>query len=163
MDGLGMTGRRMVFWGSVGLLIWSSWELALRVDAMIKPIQMFVRMAYGEKIPFQNALSYVNWTIFEIPSFLIFCSALSIYSLFVRKRLWAQMPLPILCALAGFYSFGQTSLLGVNLWQKLKLIPFILIFVGSVIGLVFSAKNHQRSQKTPKAPPRAPYDPFHRR
>lgn len=149
-------GRRMLFWGALFLILWAAWELLIRIDAMIKPIRMFIRMAIGERIPLERVLNnYVDWSILEVPFFLLGCVVLGLLAFLNRKRALMGFALIPLSVLAMYYSSGKTALLAPSFWQMLKLLPLLMVAAGSLIGLIFHFVIRARKKKArPTAAPK---------
>ncbi len=150
MAALREAGRRMLFWGAFLLIVWAAYELFIRVDAMIKPVGMFIRMAIGERVPLDRVLrEYVDWSILEVPLFLLGCVVLGLFALMTRKKALMGFAVIALSIVVAFYSMGKTSLLSPSIWQKLKLLPLVLIMAGSTIGLVFHFLLKRRKKVAP--------------
>ncbi len=158
------TGRRMLFWGAVIILIWAAYELYIRVDAMARPLGMFFKMWTGEKVPFSRALTYVDWGILEIPFYLLLCVFLGAFSVVLRRKPALWVTLLFVAPGFAFYSLGVKNVLMPNLWQMIKLLPLLLLFVGSLLSLIAFMVLSQKQKKRPPRPGTGnspvPYDPF---
>ncbi|NLW20065.1 MAG: hypothetical protein GXY84_01635 [Clostridiales bacterium] len=158
---LQMTGRRMVFWGALALLAWAGYELAIRFEEAVTWLTPVYSLVADGKISLMDYLSRVPWARLRTHLFLLVCLLFALYALLARRGLIsALIALPIAVLLALF-SLGSTPLMGASLWQKLKLIPLVLIALGS--GLVFVGALGKKKQKGGgiSAPPRRqPYNPF---
>lgn len=157
-------GKRMLFWGALILIMWAAYELYIRVDAMIRPLGMFFRMWIGEKIPFERAITYIDWKILEIPGYLALCVLLGLYVLLGRKKTATWVVGMVLSVAFAVFSVGMTALLAPNFWQMLKLTPLVLIFLGSLLSLIahFSLKKKQKVRALTPGTAKNPvsYDPF---
>lgn len=158
------TGRRMLFWGAMLLLIWAAYELYIRVDAMARPLGMFFKMWMGEKIPFNRAVTYIDWGILETPFYLLLCVTMGTISLLLRRKPFLWVMLLLLAPGFAFYAFGVKNVLMPSLWQMMKMLPLLLLLIGSLLSLI---AHISFSQKQKKHPPRSgtgshpiPYDPF---
>lgn len=158
------TGRRTLFWGAVIILIWAAYELYIRVDAMARPLGMFFKMWAGEKIPFNRAITYVDWGILEIPFYLMLCVLLGAVSIVFRRKPAMWVMLLFVAPGFAFYSFGVKNVLMPNIWQMIKLLPLLLLFSGSVLSLIAFILFTQKKKKHPPRPGTdispVPYDPF---
>lgn len=158
------TGRRMLFWGAVIILAWAAYELYIRVDAMIRPLGMFFRMWAGEKIPFERAITYIDWGILEIPFYLLLCVLLGLFSIIFRRKPALWVILLFLVPGFAFYFFGVKTVLMPSLWQVIKLLPLLLMFLGSLLSLIaFFLWDKRQSKNSPRPGTdgnRLPYDPF---
>ena len=157
-------GRRLLFWGALILVLWAAYELFVRVDAMAIPLNMFFRMWVGEKVPFSRAVTYLDWRILKAPGLLALCILLGIIALTTRKRSKMGLLIIPLCILMGFMLVGERGLVSPNIWQTLKLLPLIMMALGSLFSLIFHFAFLSRQKKrgnTPGTGPGAPtYDPF---
>lgn len=149
MQKVGETGKSLLTWGALALIVWAGWELAIRVDAMAGPLTMFYDMAVGEKIGFFTALKYVKWEILAVPGYLLGCVILGILAIRSGRRYYLSYAVIPLALLAGVYATRVKDILGINLWQKLKLIPLLMIIVGSVLNIAL----HQYIRKVQKERP----------
>ena len=146
MERLSVSGKRMLFWGALSLMIWAAWELSIRVDAMSRPIAMYVRMAQGENIGFFRALTYVDWVILQTPGFMLGMIVLGLLAFRSRsKPTWGFVTIP-LCVAAALYTVGARALFSGNLWHLIKLLPLVLITLGSAINLLVRRKVRARYQ-----------------
>lgn len=155
-------GRRMVFFGALALLAWSVYELSIRVEEMtiwLTPVFSLVREG---KLGFFDYFSRVPWHRLTTHLFLLVCALFSLAALFTRKRLLPLLFYVPIAILLIVFSLGSTPLMGANLWQKLKMLPLVLIGLGS--ALVFAASlvgSKQKKAAGPQPPPAPkPYDPF---
>ena len=155
MQKLGETGKGLLIWGALALIVWAGWELSIRVDAMTGPLTMFYDMAVGEKIGFFTALKYVKWEILAVPGFLAGCVILGLLAMRSGRKPWLSYAVIPLAALAAVYAAQVPSLLGINLWQKLKLIPLALILAGSVLNITLHQYIRQRQKQHPGTTGRA--------
>ncbi len=101
---------------SVGLMVISAWELAVRLDAMKKPLDMFFRLAEGEGIPLIRVMHYFEWDMLEPLLWLAGCILVSLVNLFVcRRPLGSMIMLPFCAALAVYGLIRKSSALP-DLW-----------------------------------------------
>ena len=148
MERLSEAAKRMLFWGALSLVVWAAWELSVRIDAMSRPIGMYVNMAVGERIGFFRALSYVDWKILETPGFLLGMVVLGLLSLRSRRRAGLSLLVVPLCVAAALYTVGAKALFSGNLWHMIKLLPLLLIVLGSVLNLVVYRRVRDRYRGT---------------
>lgn len=161
MTSLAQTGRRMVFWGALLLLAWAVYELAIRLEEMITWLTPVYKLVQQGKITFMDYLRGLDWLRLQTHLFLLLCSLFSIFALLARKGLIASIIAIPIALLLLILSLGSTNLMSINLWQKLKLIPLMLIGTGSVLKLVSGLRKKQAQPQQPSQPPPAqPYDPF---
>ncbi len=137
METLQAAGRRMLFWGALFLVIWAGYELSTRVDAMSRPLVMYYNMAVGEKIGLSAALKYVDWEILRVPGFLLGMILLGILALRSRRRPFMAYLLIPLCVAAALYTVGARTLFSPDLWSMIKLLPLLLVALGSLLNLIF--------------------------
>ena len=144
MERLSEAGKRMLFWGALLLVGWAAYELSIRIDAMSRPLAMYYNMAVGEKIGLWKALSYVDWRILETPGFMLGMIILGLLALRSRRRAWLAVIIIPLCVGSALYTVGAKALFSGNLWHLIKLLPLLLITIGSVINLLLHRKVRQR-------------------
>ncbi|HSK67888.1 MAG TPA: hypothetical protein VLA21_01360 [Candidatus Limnocylindria bacterium] len=165
MKALEGAGRRMVFWGGVALILWAAYEFAVMFNAMFGLIRTIFEISRDAQYPLSAALSTMfrnSGTEFLTLLFLLGCVALGAFALLTRGRPVAGFVTAALCALAILYVLGHTPLMRVNLLQKLKLLPFVLVGAGSVLTAVPALRERRARRKGPPGgpPPTRPYDPF---
>lgn len=162
MNALSLRGRQMVFWGAILLFGWAIYELSIRFDEMLIWLSPVYSLVRDGKITWLDYLQRINWARLQTHLFLLVCALFALYALIARKNLIAcVIALPIAVLLAIF-SLGSTPLLSFSIWQKLKLIPLVLIAFGSLLRLIGNA---QRKKKKPVSAneqfaKQQPYDPF---
>lgn len=162
MDALSLRGRQMVFWGALLLLGWAVYELSIRFEEMLTWLSPVYSLVRDGKITWMDYLNRVNWSRLRTHLFLIVCIIFALFALLARKSpILAIVHIPI-AILLGIFSLGSTRLMDTNLWQKLKLIPLVLVAVGSALKVAGSYKKKKAqpgsSEEQPTKPP--PYDPF---
>ncbi len=164
MRTLETAGRRMVFWGAVGLMAWAVYELSIRFEEMVTWLSPVYSLVQAGKISLWDYFSRVDWARLTTHLFLLVCVLLGLYALLVRAR-----PIPILLAvpasiLMAVLFLGSTNIMQASLWQKLKLIPLALIALGGLICFACAyrgGRGSRRKQVQAGAPaPRRQYDPF---
>lgn len=157
-------GRKMIFWGALILAVWAGYELYIRIDAMAKPLAMFFKMWAGEKVPFARAVTYVDFSILEIPLYLALCAALGILSLALRKKPWLWGMLVLLSPAFAVYSVGVKAVLMPSVWDLIKLLPLLLLLLGSLLSLAAHAliRRSRKARPLPEGTQKQPvaYDPF---
>ncbi|MDI9520146.1 MAG: hypothetical protein QM308_03195 [Bacillota bacterium] len=161
MNTLSFKGRQMVFWGAVLLFGWAVYELSVRFDEMLIWLAPVNSLVQDGKISWLDYLQRVNWGKLQTHLFLLVCAIFSLYALLVRKnRIMILLNVPIAILLVVF-SLGRTPLLSASIWQKLKLIPLVLIIFGSGL-MVFANIQKKRAPKTENGGSvrRQHYDPF---
>jgi len=140
---------RALFWDALALLVLSCFELFTRLDAMWGPLKMFVNMAVGERIPLQRAVSYVDFSIFYLPFYMLLCALLALWTLFSRRTrracAWMLLPCAALTA-AGFLL--RLTLFG-ELVRTLKLLPLALMTALCLAHLIFRPVRPRRQQPAP--------------
>lgn len=168
MTYLERSGRRLVFWGSIILMGWALYEFVVMFTAMRGLIVSIFEISADAQYPISKAISIMlknSGKEFLTLLFLLVCILFGLYALLSRKRpvlSFVTIPVSILLAI---YALGLSPLMGINLLQKLKMIPFVLIALGAGICFVFAIKHRQsrRNQtQQPKGPlpQHQPYDPF---
>lgn len=129
-------GKRLIFWGALIMTCWAGYELYIRLDAMSKPLGMFIAMWRGEQIPLPRAMMYVDWTILRIPGYLATCVLAGLWGLLFHRRKttpWLMLLFSIGLALWG----GQVqALLLPSLWDLVKMLPLLLILFGAVFSIL---------------------------
>lgn len=161
MDTLSATGRRMVFWGALLLLGWAVYELAIRIEEMTIWLQPVIRLAQQGKITLLDYFRLVDWKRLRTHVFLLACILFALYALLARKSAIAGLIAIPLAVLLAVFSLGSTKLMAANLWQKLKLVPLLLIGLGSLLRFI-DAMTRKKRRKQEAAQPhlQQPYDPF---
>ena len=101
---------RALFWDSLVLLLLSCFELFIRLDAMWGPLKMFILMAVGEAIPLVKVFTYVDFTVFYAPLYMLGCVVLSLWTLCSRRtrRVCLMMLLPAAALTAAGFLLKQT-------------------------------------------------------
>lgn len=162
MNTLANTGRRMVFWGALLLIGWAVYELAIRFEEMVTWLSPVYSLVADGKITLWDYFSRVDWSRLRTHIFLLVCAVFALYALLARKGVIAGLITVPLAVLLAIFSLGSTPLMNTNFWQKLKLIPLLLIACGN--SLRFIASLQRKKAKTPPAqgqpPVRQHYDPF---
>ena len=112
-------GKRLIFWGALILAAWAGYELYIRLDAMAIPLGMFFSMWKGENIPFHRAITYVDWRVLDIPLYLSLCVVAGLWGLLQRipGKLAQSLVLP-------------------SLWEMVKLLPLLLMFLGALCAII---------------------------
>jgi hypothetical protein len=162
MEGI---GRRMAFWGSLALIAWAGYEFAVMFSAMFGLIKSIFEISRDAQYPLSAALNTMfrnSGTQFVTLLFLLLCVLLGLFALFTRGRPFAGAVSFLLCALGALYVLGRTPLMSANLLQKLKLLPFILVGLESLLTAVAGFMERRGRRKGPPGgpPPTRPYDPF---
>ncbi len=120
---------------SVGLLMISAWELAVRLDAMKKPLDMFFRLAEGEGIPLWRVMQYFEWDMLEPILWLIGCMLVSLINLFVcRRPLGAMVMLPF-CAVLAVYGLIRESSALPDVWFLAQPALLLAIVAFGIVNL----------------------------
>ena len=161
---LELSGRRMVFWGALLLIGWAVYELSIRFEEMVTWLSPVYSLVRDGRITIWDYFSRVNWARLRTHLFLLACVLLGLYAFFARSRPILSLISVPLAILMGVLFLGSTNIMQANLWQKLKLIPLVLIALGGLIGFVCACRgSHPQGRKKgqPGPPPSArPYDPF---
>ena len=118
---------RAIFWDALILLALSCYELFTRLDAMWGPLKMFVNMAVGEGIPASRAVTYVDFTIFYTPLYMLGCALLALWARLSQRtrRVCAMMLLP--AALLTVIGFALRLTLFGELLRTLKMLPLVFL------------------------------------
>lgn len=158
------TGKKLLFWGALLMIGWAAYELYIRVDAMIRPLGMFFRMWIGEKIPFDRAVTYIDWKILEIPGYLALCVLLGLTAMLGRRKPLVWVLTMLLSVAFAVFSVGFSALLAPTFWQLLKLLPLVLLFLGAGLSLIahISLRKKRKEQGAVPGTGKNPvgYDPF---
>ena len=128
--------RRLKLLGGVALIAWPLYELYIRIDAMAGPLRMFFDMAIGEKVPVCRVISYIDWSIFRAPLYLVCCVALGALAIGLRKKRAASLWLLIGCAGLGVYGYLREGFFVLRTVRALEAVPFIVVGLGSILHLV---------------------------
>ncbi|NLX82559.1 MAG: hypothetical protein GXZ04_01885 [Clostridiales bacterium] len=161
MNTLQQTGRRMVFWGALFLLAWAVYELSIRFDEMLIWVSPVYKLVQDGKITIIDYLSRLPWQKLHTHAFLLLCALFSLYALVARRGLIAGIISIPVAVLLIIFSLGSTNLLGANLWQKLKMLPLVLIGAGNILKVISSTRKPKAEPDVPgEAPQTVPYDPF---
>ncbi|NLG57809.1 MAG: hypothetical protein GX540_05300 [Clostridiales bacterium] len=163
MKALETAGRRMVFWGALLLIGWAVYELSIRFEEMVIWLSPVFSLAREGRITLWDYFSRVPWVRLTTHLFLFGCLLLGLYALLVRRRTILVLITVPLAILLGVLFLGSTSLMTANLWQKLKLIPLVLVAAGGFFCFISAAYSAgpKKGPKGQKAPlPTRHYDPF---
>ncbi len=152
----------MLFLGAAALILISGYELIIRIDAMIRPVSMFINMWIGEHIAFSRAISYVDWNMFERPAYLLMCVVIGIVSITGRKKRSVWIISAILSTLAFVLSSKAPALLFPGFFNMILSTSLIVLFAGSLISFIanlyfqrkMKPKNIQNNEYS------VHYDPF---
>ncbi|MBQ9301436.1 MAG: hypothetical protein IJ214_13105 [Clostridia bacterium] len=134
---------RALFWDALILLALSCFELFTRLDAMWGPLKMFVNMAIGESVPLSRAVTYVDFTIFHTPLYMLGCAALALWTLLSRRtrRVCAMLILPAAALTAVGFALRLT-LFG-ELTRTLKMLPLVILLALCVLHVIFRPARRQ--------------------
>ena len=161
MDTIRTTGRRMAFWGALLLLAWAVYELAIRLEEMVTWLSPVYSLVQQGKITFLDYLRELNWLRLQTHLFLVLCAIFAIFALLARKGIITAILAIPMAILLIIFSLGSTNLMSLNLWQKLKLIPLVLIGAGSMLRALGGLVRKKQEQHLPTQPHQPqPYDPF---
>jgi hypothetical protein len=131
----GKPGDRLVFWGSLLLLVWALYELSVRLEAAWPPLKMFIDMAIGERIPLPRVMRYVDFSIFTMPLYLLGCVLLGALSFVFRKRPFAAVVFVPLAITAIFVGTQIDGLFSIGLLKAVKAIPPALVTAGYITNI----------------------------
>lgn len=131
-------GRRMLFWGALLLIVWAGYELSVRWDTITKANVTVSMMANDLRASWWDVLfKYKYIEVLKVPALLAACVLLGLFALLLRNRPLAGFVLIPACLLLAWLSVDAKAFFNRSLWQMLKLLPLLLITLGSVINLVF--------------------------
>lgn len=155
-------GRQMVFWGALALLAWAVYELAIRYEEMVTWLSPVYSLVADGKITWMDYLRRVQWARLRTHLFLLVCAVFALYALLARKSVIAALIAIPIAVLLALFSLGSTPLMAASLWQKLKLIPLVLIAAGSAVVFIAGIQKKKNGQGPGKhQPPKPqPYNPF---
>ncbi len=158
-------GRRMAFWGSLALIAWAAYEFTVMFTAMFGLIKSIFEITRDAQYPLSAALNTMmrnSGPQFVTLGFLLGCLLLGVFALFTRGRFVPGIITFVLCVAGILYVLGRTPLMSANWLQKLKLLPFVLVGLGSVFTVIVSGRGRRLRRRTPPGGPPAgrPYDPF---
>ncbi len=143
--------RRYLLYTAIIAILISAYELSTRIDAMWAPLKMFWNMAVGEKIPLSRAVKYVDWSILEVPLYLVAGIGLGLCALWARRtvRGCALMILPSLALCVLGFMLPLTTLGG---WvQPVRMLPMMLLCVLCILCVIAGLAHRPHG---PDAPPR---------
>lgn len=124
-------GDKFTVLSSLVLLVISTWEASVRLDAMYKPLKMFFDMAIGEHIPLSSVISYVDISMLEAPLWLLGCTLAALITIFfVRRPAGSAVTLPLSIVL-GVYGLLRESTFLTGIWRLVQ--PALLLFIAFVI------------------------------
>lgn len=150
-----LLAKRLLFGSGLALMIWPAWELSVRMDAMAGPLGMFWRMAVGEGIPLARVWSYIDWSIFATPAFLLQCALLGLFTFGLRGRgygcLWLA-PVALLLGLHGLWRREFFSLAPVRIAEAL---PFAGVLLGCGAHLAANIAQRRQERIAPRQHPKA--------
>lgn len=153
-------GRRLVFWGSLGLILASGFDFCIRFDMLWWTLSGLYNLCTAEGIPFFRALSYFDADMLRRLSLLFNTAGLGVFSLLLRNRPRAGFALIPLAIALGVYSFFQTGFIlpaipGVA--HLLQWVPMAVIVVGCSINLgQFYAQRRKERLENENRPARQP-------
>ena len=162
MKTLAISGRRMAFWGALLLMGWAIYELSIRFEEMVTWLTPVYTLVQDGKITLWDYFSRVNWARLRTHLFLAICVLLGLYALLTRSRpILSLLSVPAAILMAVFF-LGSTNIMQANFWQKLKLIPLVLIALGGLLSFLSALGNGKgKKQQVPVYSPRPRhYDPF---
>ena len=142
-----LAARLMALCG-LALIAWPAWELCVRIDAMIGPLRMFVRMAVGEGVDLWRAAAYVDWAIFAAPALL--CVYIAFGTVCIARRRRGGAPLCLLALAMGLHMFYREAFFLPQAVRMLQLLPFAGACVGCALNMLVCVKE----RRAPKRPPR---------
>ena len=148
MSQLREAGKKMVFWGAMLLFLWAGYELSVRWDTLSKSTHTVYLMAKELKASLFDVLfKYHYYEALKLPIFLGFCLLFALLVFVFRSKplaAYAAIPLSILFI---WVSIDARVFFSRSLWELFKLLPLLLIIVGSLINLVFFYYIRERRKK----------------
>lgn len=142
-------GKRLIFWGALILAAWAGYELYIRLDAMAIPLGMFFSMWKGENIPFHRAITYVDWRVLDIPLYLSLCVVAGVWGLLLRNRKITPWFMLLASVALAVWGQGVQSLLLPSLWEMVKLLPLLLMFLGALCTIIGQISLRRRRIQPP--------------
>ncbi|NLD52279.1 MAG: hypothetical protein GX650_05235 [Clostridiales bacterium] len=138
-------GRRMLFWGCILLILWAGYEFSVRWDVLSKTNRSIAMMAMDHHIPLWDVLfKYRYIDALKVPLLLAACVVLGVVTLLLRRRPAAALVIIPVCIALAWLSVDAKAFFSASLWQMLKLLPLLLITLGSLINLLFHLKRRSR-------------------
>ncbi len=133
------SGRWLLFWGALILLVTSGYECYGRLDMLIWTVRGVYNLCRHEGIDFVRAWTYFEPGMFELVAHLAACAALGLLGLALRNK-----------PRAGYlFLLGAAAIVGWGWWKlslydyrslvqlkNLNLIPLLMMALGAVINLV---------------------------
>lgn len=152
----------MVFFGALALLVWAAYELSIRIEEMTIWLTPVFSLVQDGKLGFFDYFARVPWHRLTTHLFLVVCALFSLFALFTRKRLLPLLFYVPISILLIIFSLGSTPLMNANLWQKLKMLPLVLIGLGSALVFIGGLMVSRQKKSAPASQPplQKPYDPF---
>ena len=139
------SGRHPLTIGSILLLIWSLLEVYFRLDTIWWALSGLMNLCVNEGIPFNRAVGYFDPSMFYLVIFTIVCLIFAILCLVFRNRPKAGYFMMLSATAIGGVGLFRLDLLGTLPVGYLKIIPFALIIIGSVMNII--QFNRRRSAK----------------
>ena len=145
---------RALFWDALILLALSAFELLTRLDAMWGPLKMFVNMAVGEGIPLRRVMTYVDFTVFYTPLYMLGCVILALWALCSRRtrRVCALMLAPAAALTAAGFLLRLT-LFG-EMVRTLKMLPLVILLALCVLHVAIPAPRRREAPQPQNSPVR---------
>ncbi|NLA53166.1 MAG: hypothetical protein GX858_02235 [Clostridiales bacterium] len=138
MSKLSEAGKRMLFWGSLLLFVWAGYELSVRYDTLSKSTNTVYLMAKDLNASLIDVLfKYQYYEALKLPIFLFLYTVFALLVfIFRRKPTFGYVSIPVSLFLI-WTSFDARVFFSRSLWEMLKLLPLLLIILGSFINLIF--------------------------
>ena len=148
-------GRHLMLWGALGLLAWTGYEFAVRVETVWWALKGLFNLCVHEGVPFGRALTYFDPSMYRIIGFLLACVVFAVVVLGLRNRPVAGYFLLLANVAVGAYAafvLGYVQFSLMNWLQSLKLIPLLLIAAGIIVNLVqhYARKRSGRPKFRPR-------------
>lgn len=149
-------GKSMLMLVSLALMIVSLWEVCVRLDAMYAPVKMFFSMALGEDIPFSDAMSYFDYSIFEAPLWLTGCMLIGLLSIALSARpKGCLFILPVSLGMA-LYGLTRDSSFLTDFWNLIQPALLMIICALSLMNALALPVRRKRTKSRRSAPPDSP-------
>lgn len=138
MSKLREAGKKMLFWGALLLFIWAGYELSIRYDTLSKSTNTVYLMAKDLNASLIDVLfKYQYFDALKLPIFLFLYAVFALFVFIFRGNPFiGYVSIPVSLLLI-WTSFDARVFFSRSLWEMLKLLPLLLIIIGSLVNLIF--------------------------
>ncbi|MDO4546936.1 MAG: hypothetical protein Q4D04_02440 [Clostridia bacterium] len=132
------SGRQLILYGAVLLLVWAGYECYIRFEMLSQFLTGLINLCANEGVPFARAISYFPSSMFSIALYMLVLALFSVACVILRNRPmgdYVVLALTIAIAITGGAWVGLFSLSVLNWAQSLKTVPLLMIAAGCVVNI----------------------------